>query len=136
MKKMSIALLLCLMALISACGQGKTEDLFRYEHSFVGDNNAVSQIIKHLPEGQTVEQIELHTIEQPYGITLYVADDFTEEDFNVLAAYLLKLVDNCEWIAAESSTFTEKIVRDKELTEKLHDIETDDELRAYLNNLK
>jgi len=79
------------------------ENLLSYKHSYVGDNSAVGGIISELPAGETLDQFELRTSDQPYGII--VTYDTTSSKWheemsqNVMmynSAAFFALVDNVE----------------------------------------
>ena len=87
-------------------------DVSRYEHSLVGDNNAVAGIISALPEGKHIDKIELKTETKPYGISLHGTAELTGPEIETISAQLLKLVDNCDWVEITSSQFHAKTTRD------------------------
>lgn len=89
-----------------------SEGLSQYEHSLVGDNNAVLSIIGALPEGKYIDKIELQTESEPYGIKLHGTDDLTAEGVDAMSSQLLRLVDNCEWVEINTGQFRSKVTRD------------------------
>lgn len=89
---------------LSACQSlGEEQDIFQWNDSFVGDNNAISSIVFQLPNADSFESIELQTKEKPYEITLHyqeITADNLEQEYQYTALYnatfLFTLVQNVE----------------------------------------
>lgn len=95
--------------------QASADDLSRYEHSFVGDNSAVVNIVRALPEGKNIETFELQTTTEPYGVKLNGNDEVDGGELEPIARQLFRLVDNCDWVEIESPQVHAKIVRGGEV---------------------
>lgn len=106
MKKfiLTAAVLLFAVCNLSACQSlAEKQDIFQWNDSYVGDNNAISSIINQLPNADAFDSIELQTAEKPYGITLHyqeiTGDDIIQEyQYTALynATFLFTLVQNVE----------------------------------------
>ncbi|WP_426355210.1 DUF4825 domain-containing protein [Exiguobacterium sp. R-39] len=116
---LSIACLVLIWNGYSQHADSKT-DLFHYKHSYVGDNSAVTNIVKELAHHQELHQIALETKQTPYGIHLTYKDIETEQVeqeiketvlFN--ATYLFVLVDNVDRITFTFPDYTFTVTRDK-----------------------
>ena len=101
---MAVACLVLIWTGYSQHADSKT-DVFRYKHSYVGDNSAVGNIVKQLAHHQELRQIELETKQTPYGIHLTYQEidaEAVEQEIKetVLynATYLFALVDNVDRI--------------------------------------
>lgn len=87
---------------LSACSdqQEAVDDVFDYKHSFIGDNSAVVKILNALPYHESLQEVALHTKEEPYGMT--VKYNQLQGDPQKIAvqnsAYLFTLIDNADWI--------------------------------------
>ncbi|WP_299742659.1 DUF4825 domain-containing protein [uncultured Rossellomorea sp.] len=74
MKIFSFLFILSLLFL-SGCHSSPVQEekgLFQYKASYVGDNGAVGQITRRLPnpDGEHISGLEVQTKKEPYGITL------------------------------------------------------------------
>lgn len=90
---------------LSGCNSNNTnanEDIFQLKDSFVGDNNAVVNIANQLPGTEHLNDFELKTNEEPYGIIINY--DWIESELNGKetsinnASYLFSLIQNVDWI--------------------------------------
>ncbi|XQY90069.1 DUF4825 domain-containing protein [Metabacillus sp. HB246100] len=97
--------------LLSACSSESTEkkeDIFQYNHSYVGDAGAVGNIMRLLPvpSREQVSGLELETKEEPYGVIVNYSYKETSDNnernnqelalFN--ATFLLSLLQNADWV--------------------------------------
>ncbi|MBM7650246.1 hypothetical protein JOC78_003231 [Bacillus ectoiniformans] len=86
----------------------KSDDLFQYKDSYVGDSGAVGNITRRLPNpaGEHLNGLELKTKEEPYGVILnYIEADKIEDielNYSELALYnatfIFALVKNADWV--------------------------------------
>lgn len=103
--------LLLISLILNGCKSNKdidNKDIFQFKSSYVGDNNAVGNIIRGLPSpnGEQLNGFELKTTKQPYGITInYIAAENTEEiktNYKELALYnasfIFTLIQNADWV--------------------------------------
>lgn len=99
--------LLSLMILLSGCSlnNDSNTDLFQYKNSYVGDNSAVVNIVKHLAHNKELNQISLETKKEPYGITLEYKDLVTKNANQEMketvisnSTFIFVLIKNVDWI--------------------------------------
>ncbi|SEI00235.1 protein of unknown function [Halobacillus karajensis] len=97
---------LLVLFLLNGCySTNANEDLFDFKGSFIGDNSAVGNIVKHLPNGEHLKGFELKTKEEPYGIILNyegIEAEEIEKKYKETAIYnatfIFALVQNAEWV--------------------------------------
>lgn len=82
-----------------------TKQLYENKTEYVGNNNEVSSLINLLPvpHATTYNSIELNTLEEPYGITIYYDMEYDlmipdEYEFTYNSIYLLAIIDNVDKI--------------------------------------
>lgn len=141
--RMMLTLLFALL-LYGCSSSDADQDIFRYNHSYIGDNSAVSNIIQHLPRHEHFKELALATREEPYGMNItYEAlpVNMTEEErretvlYN--ATFLIVLVQNAEWVSFQ---FDDKYYHvTKEQLQAWYDMDlysfTDEEqLRNYVHS--
>lgn len=126
----------------------KVEDVIKYKNSYVGDNSAVSNILRYLPGGTFEKGISLDTETEPYGIEVnyglregsdvkeqtfkdYWTEEATEKIFLNNATALFTLVKNVDKV-----TFNLEIGEGKTLTITRKELETfyGKDLRTYGDN--
>ncbi|SDJ12505.1 DUF4825 domain-containing protein [Salimicrobium halophilum] len=141
MKKSAIAAFLLVM--LSGCmSDSQAGTLFEYEGTLIGNNSDVLAIVNGIENGSSVEEIELHTKEKPYGLTIHYADvpdgkveRWTREN----AGRLFTLIDNVEdvdmVIASETYAYSRKEM-EKELGKSFDEVTTVDqwkEVQEWIN---
>ena len=94
---------LLIMVFLNGCNANdKSEDIFQFKDSFVGDNSAVGNIANQLRSGEHLEGFELITKEKPYGIILNYNWLESEKNYKETAifnaTFLFTLVQNADWI--------------------------------------
>ncbi|MDI3235148.1 DUF4825 domain-containing protein [Exiguobacterium antarcticum] len=116
---LSVACLVLIWNVYSQHADSKT-DVFHYKHSVVGNNSAVTNIVKELAHHQELRQIALETKQTPYGIHLTYRDIETgnveqeiKETVLFNATYLFVLVDNVDRITFTFPDYTFTMTRDK-----------------------
>ncbi|PEL07681.1 DUF4825 domain-containing protein [Bacillus sp. AFS017336] len=97
--------LLFILLILSSCAlsQSSNKDIFQYKNSYLGNNSAVGNIIKQLPNNKEFKKMKIQTKKKPYGLTI------TYEKINVNpknivinnATFLFALIKNVEWITFE-----------------------------------
>lgn len=113
---------LSIILILTACNSNENDfDLFQFKGSYIGGNSAVVNSIINLQGAKHFSGLELHTKDEPYGIT--VNYDWTESQLDeketVLnnASYLFTLLQNVEWVSFYFDTEGEvneyKITREK-----------------------
>lgn len=121
-------------------------DVFQYKNSYVGDNSAVGNTLMHLHGAEHYNGFQLHTTEEPYGITANY--DWSESELNQKetavnnASYLFALIQNADWVTfhfdavegAEEYTITREDLQ-SEYDVELQAIETEDELKEHIKEL-
>ncbi|WP_226530624.1 DUF4825 domain-containing protein [Metabacillus niabensis] len=89
-----------LLIFINGCNVSN-EDIFQYNDSYIGDNNAVSHILSYLPSSEHLKGFELKTKEEPYGININYNVEI-EQDYEETVIYngtfLLSLIQNVDSI--------------------------------------
>jgi hypothetical protein len=72
----SIIFSLLILLFLDGCSVSNNvnEELFQFKDSYVGDNSAVGNIVRKLPNGEQVKGFELKTKEEPYGMILEYGD--------------------------------------------------------------
>lgn len=150
MKKMiKIPLFLIIaMLILSACSKkNEKEDLFSYKDSYVGDNSAMSDIVKRLQIADCFEKLELQTNERPYGMTVYydVPTSLTEHKENLIynATYLFALVQNVDTVTFDFDGEIYNITRetlenwyDEQLSSLKDEVETEALIEKQLEDEK
>lgn len=116
---LSVACLVLVWNVYSQHADSKT-DLFHYKHSVVGNNSAVTNIVKELAHHQELRQITLQTKQTPYGIHLTYKDIETEnieqeikETVLFNATYLFVLIDNVDRITFTFPDYKYTVTRDQ-----------------------
>ncbi|MFD4707395.1 DUF4825 domain-containing protein [Gottfriedia sp. NPDC058432] len=103
MKKfLAYFILIMLLISLTSCSLSKntSKDIFHYKNSYVGNNSAVGNIIKQLPNHKEFTQVSLQTKKKPYGITIEYKN-LPANTKNIVinnATYLFALIKNVEWI--------------------------------------
>ncbi|WP_117149154.1 MULTISPECIES: DUF4825 domain-containing protein [Paraliobacillus] len=97
--------LLILLFLNGCNSNNANEDIFEFKGSYIGDNSAVGNIVKQLPNGEHFKDFELKTKEEPYGMILNykgIEAEEIEKKYEETAIYnatfILALVQNAEWV--------------------------------------
>lgn len=74
------------------------ESLYAMKTSFVGDNSSVSHIVGAVtyPQGAVCDKIEIQSVQEPYGLTVYLQTENTLEEDELLpqAVVCLALIEN------------------------------------------
>ncbi|MFZ0443608.1 MAG: DUF4825 domain-containing protein [Bacillus sp. (in: firmicutes)] len=133
---------LLVLPLLSGCNSNNrniNNDIFQYKGSFVGDNSAIGNIANQLPEAEQLNDFELKTNEEPYGIILNYDWTESEQEYKETVIYngtfLFTLVQNVDWIIFNSEIDEYTITKEnlqawygKELSE----VQKEDELRELI----
>lgn len=129
----------------------KSNDIYSYKTSYVGDNTKVIGIISNLnyPKNYTYSSIEIKSEKEPYGLIVYLDGELLDENddfFNqaVVSMSLIENLDNIKFISKESKELIEEFNREdinlilRENSEKsLEELsENKNELDKYINNEK
>ncbi len=62
---------LLMILIFSGCNtKNEVENPFKYRNSYVGDNNAVGNIVRQLEGANYIQGFELKTKDMPYGIMI------------------------------------------------------------------
>jgi hypothetical protein len=146
MKKMMMSLFFSLMVMffLSGCNSNATNssgDVFQYKDSFVGDNSAVGNIVNKLPGAENLNDFELRTKEEPYGIILNYNEMESEKEFQETVVYnatfLFVLIQNVDLITFHSDDREYTVTKD-DLQEwysiDLNEIQKENELRKLIND--
>ena len=134
--------ILLVLPLLSGCNSNNrniNNDIFQYKGSFVGDNSAIGNIANQLPEAEQLNDFELKTNEEPYGIILNYDWTESEQEYKETVIYngtfLFTLVQNVDWIIFNSEIDEYTITKEnlqawygKELSE----VQKEDELRELI----
>ena len=121
--KYSVFLLVGLIVL-NACSLANTMDneLFKYRGSYIGDNSAVLNIIKQLPQNKAFKKLTLATKEEPYGMEVEYGDlnvsdkekdQVIKETVIMNATYLFALIKNAEWVTFDFNGQKYRVTRTK-----------------------
>lgn len=104
MKKVLIIFipLLFLLLNLTSCSfcKSSNNDIFQFKNSYIGNNSAVSSIIKQLPNHKEFIKMSLQTKKKPYGMKIDY-HNLPANTKNIVinnATYLFALVKNVEWI--------------------------------------
>lgn len=127
-RKLFLAVYLACFLVLAGCGgQGEEETLMDYKTPYVGDNSKVSQIVRmqDYPDGAEVEGIEILSVEEPYGMKVFLRTQGTmaEEDLFRQAVVTFALIDNLselDYLSAEGEEPLANFERD-EVEEVLKD---------------
>ncbi|PEJ46695.1 DUF4825 domain-containing protein [Bacillus sp. AFS002410] len=102
--KQIIPLLFILLVLSScALSQSSNMDIFQYKNSYLGNNSAVGNIIKQLPNNKEFKKMTLQTKQKPFGMTVSY-ENISVNPKNIVinnATFLFALIKNVEWITFE-----------------------------------
>lgn len=127
------------MLLLSGCHANENNNVFQYKGSFVGDNSAVVNIANQLPGAEHLNEFELKTNEEPYGIILNYDWTEPEQEYKEIviqnATFLFALVQNVDWVTFNSDTLEYTITKEELqdwLGKELSSIQNEDELRKLL----
>lgn len=139
-------ILLLLFVFLSGCSpdtNASEVDVFQYKNAYVGDNSAVGNILMNLHGSEHYNGFQLHTTEEPYGITAnygMTASELNKEEivFNN-ASYLFALIQNADWVTfrfemvngAEEYTISRDILQ-AEYEMDLREIDDEDELKQLI----
>ncbi|MFD0050716.1 DUF4825 domain-containing protein [Actinomycetes bacterium NPDC127524] len=123
MRRIAIGIsFLIIWIFIGGCSSGDKEndDIFRYKGSYAGDNSAIVNIIRELPNGKHVKKIELKTKENPYGMIIKYGDmeaiskgDAIKETVIYNAAFIFALVKNADWVSFDIKGQAYKVTRNE-----------------------
>lgn len=109
-----------LVLLLSACSPAVqvSDTIFRYKDSYVGDNGAVGNIIRHLPGHQYANGIALETKKEPYGIIVKYRNaeaDMKEDERKEMvlynATFMFALIKNVDWITFDFAGTSHTVTR-------------------------
>jgi len=136
-KLLGMIALLALTLILTACQSPTNEANFfqTYRNSYVGDNSAVGNIIHNLDWNNQLENIELSTSQEPFGIQLNVKEMPPSKLLVENASYLFALVPNTEWLRFSNSEEKFQIVRsnlESWLGVKLTEISSQEDLQNLL----
>lgn len=146
MRKMIEFLLISLMVMLflSGCNSNATNidrDIFQLKDSFVGDNNTVGNIVNQLPGAEDLNDFELKTNKEPYGIILNYNEIHSEKEYQETviynASFLFALVQNVDWITFNSDVREYTITKEnlqEWYSKDLSKIQNEDELRELIND--
>lgn len=113
---------LVLLMVLTACASANIDDneLFKYRGSYIGDNSAVLNIIKQLPQNNRFKKLSLHTKKEPYGMVIQYgeveganSEERMKETVITNASYLLALIKNAEWVTFDFNGQKYKVTRTK-----------------------
>ncbi|WP_347860954.1 DUF4825 domain-containing protein [Salimicrobium sp. PL1-032A] len=120
-----------LLLTMSGCmSDTQAKDLFDYEGTMIGNNSDVHAIVQGLENGAAVEEIELHTNEEPYGLTIRydgVPDEEIDRWTRENAGRLFILIDNVRNVEMELPSRTRsfsKQAMEKETGKRFDEIAT------------
>ena len=136
------------MIFFSGCNSNDKDlpnDIFQYKDSFVGDNSAIGNIANQLPGATNLNDFELKTKEEPYGIILdydwIESDQEFKETVIYNATFIFTLIQNVDWITFHSDireyTITKENLQkwyDQELSEFQNDDELNELIQEYLDD--
>lgn len=134
-------MVLFLLLFLVACQTQEQSELFDWQGTKVGDNSAVLAIIKQLDEREAFERLELHTKQEPYGMTIDYRGLATllQEKQETLSqsAYLFTLIPNVDQITFQYPDSPAMTVYRKELETvlSLNEYASDQELREDMKPL-
>ncbi|MFF3024716.1 DUF4825 domain-containing protein [Gottfriedia sp. NPDC057948] len=108
-------ILIILLISLTSCSLSKNtnKDIFHYKNSYVGNNSAVGNIIKRLPNHNEFTKMSLQTKKKPYGITIDYKN-LPANTKNIVinnATYLFALIKNVDWIVFEFADQTYTVTR-------------------------
>lgn len=139
---------LCLLLLLTGCSSTtnqKSEDVFQYKGSLIGDNSAVIHIIEQLPYAEKFHEVSLETKTQPYGMTIMyenidteMAEREYEEAAVYNASYLFTLIDNAEWVVFDFEGHSYKMSKSKLedwYGKELHEFTNENELETLIQRM-
>ena len=117
MMKKLLLLLFGLVVLASGCSNKVEKDIFAFQDTKIGDNNAVVALINRLKGAEAFEGVELATTEKPYGMRLSYHLLESQADTNELmiynATFLFSLIDNAEWLTFNIGGQEQRMTREK-----------------------
>ena len=133
---------LLVMLFFSGCNSIDTDlnnDIFQFKDSFVGDNSAIGNIANQLPGAKNLNDFELKTEEEPYGIILNYDWIELEQEYKETviynATFLFTLIQNVDWITFHSD-IREYTITKENLQEwygkVLNEVQNEDELRELI----
>jgi hypothetical protein len=136
-------IILLLTILISGCSAvNKSEDLYQYKDSYVGDNNSVGKVLNRLRYNDELTSFELKTKAAPYGIVLnYTNIEQVEEDLNLKetaihnATFIFALIKNVDWIIFKFDDNEYNVSREKLLKwyrTDFSEYKSEEELRNFM----
>ncbi|KGX87129.1 DUF4825 domain-containing protein [Pontibacillus marinus] len=133
---------LLVLLLLSGCDSNNVNnDIFKYKGSYIGDNNAVGDIVSHLPGGDLLQGFELKTDTRPYGMILIYqgikGESFVKERAICNATFIFALIQNVEWITfkfeQQEYELTKENLQDW-YGKDLSDFSSENELRELTQN--
>lgn len=90
------------------------KQLEQYQNTYIGDAPRVNQIIEKLQFAKYKSQIELHTKNEPYGLTItYKGINFTEEEVTSSTLLLFSLIPNVDTITYQLENNSITVSREK-----------------------
>lgn len=98
-----------------------TNDLNKYQDSYIGDNSAVGNIIANIYSGEYMDTFDLDTKELPYGVTINYKKDTYDVNYKNLesdALIMFKLINNIDYVEFKLSDQT--YIFDKEYIENIY----------------
>lgn len=139
----------CVIFLLNGCNSNvsnsniSNQGLLQYKDSYIGDNSAVVNIVRQLPESNHFDKVELHTNNKPYGMTLYYnninTDDGQQKHREIVvhnATWIFTLVSNADWITFHIDDQEYNISKEKLQNWyglELRKVNSEDELNTLIN---
>lgn len=134
--------LLILFLLNSCHSNNANQNIFERKGSYIGDNSAVGNIVRQLPNGEHLQGFELQTDEKPYGMILTyegIESSEIEKEYKETAIYnatfVFALVQNAEWVTFDFEHQEYDITKEnlqKWYSVELSDYSNEDELRKLI----
>lgn len=136
---------LFVLMLLSACNSNEnntSKDLFQYKDSYVGDNSAVGNILYQLPGAEDLNNFELKTSDEPYGIIINYSGIKSANAYKEMvihnATFLFTLIQNVDWITFnfdDRNITIEKEQLEGGYSKDLSNIQKEEELIELLDEL-
>jgi RNA polymerase-interacting CarD/CdnL/TRCF family regulator len=138
-----IAVCILAVLMLTACSSTNqsNRDMFQCKGTYIGDNSAVAEIIKKLPQNQSFKELSLQTKQKPYGMTVKYGDVKTKIKSDIVnnATYLFALIKNVNTITfqypSEKYTVTRQQVQNWYGTD-IRKILSEEQLKKLIQSLE
>ena len=84
-------------------------DIFKYKHEYIGNNSAMSHITNTVLADYQLNGIQLHTTQEPYGITVHALEEIPQHIQLKYAIYVFSLIQNASFIEIQFENSVNKI---------------------------